>query len=470
MDGKRLHAVVIGGSMAGMMAARILSDHYKHVTIIDRDYMPTTVEQRDGTPQAKHLHIFLAKGLQIVQELFPGIDQEMAAHGATIQHWGKETVNYLERGWMPAFESSLKTRGISRILLEWCVRQRLRANERIEFMERTQVKQLLTRNNYGTVIGVEVHPKGEPNQTTEIKADLVVDASGRGSESAQWLVKMGYEQVQESVINSFLGYATRWYKRPANFPKNLKILTVQAVLKNPRGGVIMEVENDTVIVTVSGTNKDYPPTDETGYLEFTKSLLSPVIYNLIRDAEPLSKIYGYQRTENRWRHYEHFSRWPEQFMVLGDAACAFNPIYGQGMTTGALEAVALGEVLKAYVGKNESGMAKTFQERLAKVIETPWLMATGEDLRYPGTEGGQVKWQDRIVQKYIERYINAMPLYPEIIDPFVQVMNLLQPPTTLFRPGTIVKVISSLFRKNIPINNSETIPLPALKTQMPLPQ
>ncbi len=470
MDRKSPHAVVIGGSMAGMLAARVLSDYYEHVTIIDRDYMPNTVEQRDGTPQAKHLHIFLAKGLQIVQDLFPGIDQEMTAHGATVQHWGRETVNYLERGWMPAFESSLKTRGISRILLEWCVRQRLRENERIQFMERTQVKQLLTRDNNATLIGVEVHPKGVPNQTTKITADLVVDASGRGSESARWLVEMGYEQIQETVINSFLGYATRWYKRPANFPKNLKILTVQSVPKNPRGGVIMEVEDNTIIVTVSGSNKDYPPTDEAGFLEFAKSLISPAIYNLIRDAEPLSKIYGYQRTENRWRHYERFSRWPDQFIVLGDAACAFNPIYGQGMTTGALEAVALGEILKAYAGKNETGMAKAFQERLAKVIETPWLMATGEDLRYPGTEGGQVKWQDRIVQKYIERYINAMALYPEIIDPFVQVMNLLQPPTTLFRPSTIIKVVSSRFRKNIPINNSETIPLPARQKQMPLPQ
>ncbi len=469
MDENRQHAIVIGGSMAGMLAARVLSDYYEHVTIIDRDRMPETVEQRDGTPQARHLHIFLAKGLRIVEELFPGIDREMTAKGATTQHWGRETVNYLERGWMPAFESSLKTRGISRILLEWCVRQRLRANGRVQFMERTQVKRLLTKDNNEIVIGVEAHPKGEPNQTTEIKADLVIDASGRGSDSAQWLVEMGYEQVEETVINSFLGYATRWYKRPNAFPKDLKILTVQSVPKIPRGGVVMEVENETVIVTMSGTNKDYPPTDEAGFLEFSKSLISPVIYNIIRDAEPLSKIYGYQRTENRWRHYERFTRWPDGFIVLGDAACAFNPIYGQGMTTGALEAVALGEILKDYNGQNDAGLAKAFQSRLAKVIETPWLMATGEDLRYPGTEGGQIKWQDRIVQKYIERYINAMALYPEIIDPFVQVMNLLQPPTTLFRPGIFVKVVSSLFRKQTPTGNSNVIPSPALNTQISLP-
>ncbi len=470
MNANRQHAIVIGGSMSGMLAARVLSDYYKQVTIIDRDRMPVEVEQRDGTPQARHLHIFLAKGLRIVEELFPGIDREMAAKGATTQHWGRETVNYLERGWMPPFESSLKTVGVTRILLEWCVRQRLRANECIQFVERAQIKRLLTKDNNRMVTGVEIRPKGEPDKISEVKADLVVDASGRGSDTAQWLVEMGYEQVEETVINSFLGYATRWYKRPATFPKDVKILTVQSVPKIPRGGVVMEVENDTVIVTMSGTNKDYPPTDEAGFLEFAKGLISPVIYNVIRDAEPLSKIYGYQRTENRWRHYERFTRWPDGFIVLGDAACAFNPIYGQGMTTGALEAVALGEVLKSYSGLNEIGMGKVFQNRLAKVIETPWLMATGEDLRYPGTEGGHTKWQDRLVQKYIERYINAMTLYPEIIDPFVQVMNLLQPPTTLFRPSLLLKVLSSLFRKQTAINKSDLIPSPSSKAQVPLPQ
>ncbi len=451
MDATRQHAIVIGGSMSGMLAARVLSDHYKHVTIVDRDRFPEAVELRDGTPQARHLHVLLAKGLQIVEALFPGIEREMTANGATTQHWGSEATTYVERGWMPSFESGLETHGISRILLEWCVRQRVKSNPSIQILERTQVKSLLVADHNKRVTGVEIHAKDTPTSATELNADLVVDVSGRTSRTPEWLHDMGYGDVEETVINSFLGYATRWYKRPEAFPKDKKMLTILSKPPNiPRGGVIMEIENGDCIVTLAGANKDYPPTDEAGFLDFAQHLLSPAIYEIIRDAEPISNIYGYQRTENRWRHYERFTHWPEGFIVMGDAACAFNPIYGQGMTVGAIEAVALGKLLSEYAGQSSQGMAKAFQAQLAKEIETPWLMATGEDLRYPGTVGGKTGWRDRLVQKYIEQFINIMPLHPEIADHFMQVMNLLKPPTTLFQPTIVFKVISSMLsRKQI---------------------
>ncbi len=464
MNANRQHAIVIGGSMAGMLTARVLSDHYEQVTIIDRDRMPDAVEMRDGTPQARHLHLLLAKGLQIVEELFPGIGAEISSKGAPTQDWGRDTTVFLKHGWMPQFDSDVHTHGVSRMLLEWCVRQRIRANPHIQIMERTQVKQLVTADSNQRVIGVVIQEKNGNNETTEVNADLVVDASGRTTHTPEWLLSMGYEQVEESVINSFLGYATRWYKRPEAFPKDLKMITAQSLPPNlPRGGVIMEIENGECIVTLAGVNKDYPPSDEAGFLDFARSLLSPIIYDIIKDAEPLSNIYSYQRTENRWRHFERFTKWPEGFAVMGDAACAFNPVYGQGMTTGALEAVELGRVLTEYTGKNEAGMTKIFQTRLAKVIETPWLMATGEDLRYPGTVGGKTNWQDRLVQKYIEQIINAMPLYPEIADSFIQVMNLMKPPTSLFQPSILLKVVSSMFSRKKPPTSQ-----PLVSTENPI--
>lgn len=220
----------------------------------------------------------------------------------------------------------------------------------------------------------------------------------------------------------------------------------------------MEVENGECIVTLAGVNKNYPPTDEAGFLEFTRNLLSPAIYDIIRDAEPLSKVFGYQRTENRIRHYERFSRWPDGFIVLGDAACAFNPIYGQGMTTGALEAEALGILLGEYTNRDAAGMTKLFQTRLAKVIETPWLMATSEDLRYPGTEGEKPNWRMRFVQQYIQRIIAIMPDYPEVADIFLHVMNLVKPPTQLFHPNIVVKVIASFFRPKKVASKQTAIP------------
>jgi flavin-dependent dehydrogenase len=458
MESVRQHAIVIGGSMSGMLAARVLSEHYEHVSLIERDQLPEAVELRDGTPQARHAHILLGKGLQILETLFPGIEDEMTAQGAATQHWGRETMVYMQQGWMPDFESTLHTYGISRKLSEWCIRQRIRANSHIQILQRTQVKHLLTADNNQCVIGVEMQQKGGA-QTTQLKADLVIDVSGRGSHAPEWLISMGYERTEETVINSYLGYATRWYKRPDSLPKDTKIINIVPLPPHiPRGGLIMEIEHGECIVTLSGANKDYPPTDAAGFLEFARSLLSPAIYEIIRDAEPAPNIYGCQRTENRWRHYERFERWPEGFMVSCDAACAFNPVYGQGMTTGALEAMALGEVLTEYAERNSTGMTKTFQTRLAKVIETPWLMATGEDLRYPGTEGGKTKWQDRVIQKYIQQFINAMPTHPEISDNFVQVMNLLKPPYSLFQPTTFLRVISSMLSRKKVVGGQISIP------------
>lgn len=458
MDTFRQHAVVIGGSMAGMLTAQVLSGYFAKVTIIDRDHFPEEAEIRDGVPQARHLHVLLAKGLEIVERLFPGIEADMKANGATTQVWGRDTTMFMERGWMPAFESDMKTHGISRMVLEWLVRKRIRANPKITLTERTIVKRLTTTGDRQRVTGVEVQLKGETT-TRIIEADLVADASGRSSNAPEWLTNLGYEQVKETVVNSFLGYASRWYKRPPTFPADKKMITIQSLPPQYlSGGVIMEVENGECIVTLAGVNKNYPPTNEAGFLEFTRNLLSPAIYDIIRDAEPLSKVFGYQRTENRIRHYERFSRWLDGFIVIGDAACAFNPIYGQGMTTGAMEAEALGTLLGEYRYREDTGMTKIFQKRLAKVIETPWLMATSEDLRYPATEGAAPNWRIRFVQQYIQRIIAIMPDYPEAADIFLHVMNLVKPPIELFRPSIFVKVIASVLRKKKIASKQTTIP------------
>ncbi|MEZ4671510.1 MAG: FAD-dependent monooxygenase [Anaerolineae bacterium] len=441
----RQHAVVIGGSMTGLLAARVLADSFERVTIVERDILPTGAEVRNGVPQARHLHILLARGMEILEELFPGFGKELEASGSPELHWGKNTIARFVTGWTPIFESSVRTRAISQALLEWLVRGRLLINPAISILEHTVVDSVITTEDNLRVIGVNINKIGMPENTEIMKADLVVDASGRGSRAGEWLSALGYGDVQVTEINSFLGYATRWYKRPVNFPESFKSITIGAhPPENLRGGVIMELENGQWVVTMAGSNKDYPPTDEDGFLEFARSLMTSEIYDAIKSAEPISGIYGYRRTENRFRHFEWFERWPEQFIVVGDAACAFNPVYGQGMTTGALEAIALRDVLKAF-SSDSPRMAQHFQRRLAKLIAIPWLMATGEDLRYPGTVGGNVTWRDRLVQKYIENVIEIMPQNTAATEVFFQVMNLLKSPTALFQPfiiGVILKHIT----------------------------
>jgi 2-polyprenyl-6-methoxyphenol hydroxylase-like FAD-dependent oxidoreductase len=460
MNDLRQHAIVIGGSMAGLLAARVLADHFSRVTIIERDSLPTTAEVRNGVPQARHLHILLARGLEIIEELFPGIGGELEAGGSPELHWGKDSIARFVTGWTPIFESHVRTRATSRALLEWTVRRRLTALPHISILEQTVVDKLVTTIDQERVTGVMVARRGVNEEPHMLEADLVVDASGRGSQSAEWLSALGYGQVEETEINSFLGYATRWYNRPSNFPERLKSITIGAQPPdNLRGGIIMELENGQWIVTMAGSNKDYPPTDEEGFLEFARSLMTCEIYDAIRSAEPISGIYGYRRTENRLKHFERLARWPEQFVVMGDAACAFNPVYGQGMTTGALEAIELGKMLNDYAGRGMDGLGLLFQRRLAKVIAIPWLMATGEDLRYPGTVGGNVNWRDRLVQKYIEQVIKVMPGNPDIADVFFQVMNLLRSPAALFQPQIMLAVLKKLIFKQ-PATSIETFPIP----------
>ncbi len=451
-------AIVIGGSITGLLAARVFADHFELVTIIERDNLPEGPEHRNGVPQAHHLHVLLARGLQIVEQLFPGIGEELGAAGAPPIHWGTDLVAYLPAGWTPRFNSSVHTRGVSRTLLEWSIRQRLLVLPQIKIMTGYEVETLTATSDLSAVTGVIIRSRSGTRETTTLPANLVIDASGRNSHAPEWLESLGYDKPQESEVNSFLGYATRWYKRPADFPRDYKGLNITAQAPHmPRGGVFLEVENDQWIVTLAGVNKDYPPTDESGFLKFASSLASPALYDAIKNAEPISAIYGYQRTANRWRHFERLNRWPEQFIVMGDAACAFNPVYGQGMTAGALEALALQALIAGWKRPDLTGFAQTFQRKLAKVAEVPWIMATGEDLRYPGTIGGQPGLRDRVIHRYFDALFRIIPANPDVLDAFFQVMNLLKPPASLFQPKILFKVLKGIVFKTKPIQQESPL-------------
>lgn len=432
-------AIVIGSSMTGMLTARVLSDHFEQVTVIERDRLPNGAELRSGVPQGRHLHILLAHGFEIMEDLFPGLSDELGAAGVPQMRWGLDTINRTSGGWLSRFDSGIVTRAPSRALLDWTIRQRLLQNPRITFLEERQVTGLTTTPDNSRVTGVRLKKRGTDEAET-LTADLVVDCSGRESHAPEWLKSLGYDAPPETHVNAFLGYATRWYERPAHTTVDWKLVVIGAKPPHiPRGGGILEVEGGRWVVTIAGINKDYPPTDEQGFLEFARSLADPTVYEAIKDAKPISGITGYQRTENRWRHYERLSRLPGHFVVLGDATCAFNPIYGQGLTVGAMSAKALDASLRE--SDDLMGLPPRFQKRLAGLIKNVWLMATGEDLRYPGTEGKRPNLFARMTQKYLERVLRTMPTSTDLTLAFIEVMNLRQPPTILFHPKHVLTVL-----------------------------
>jgi 2-polyprenyl-6-methoxyphenol hydroxylase-like FAD-dependent oxidoreductase len=444
----RSHAVVIGGSMAGMLAARVLSEHFDQVTVIERDRFPEGPASRPGVPQARHLHALLARGLNILGTLFPGLSDELIAAGAVEVEVGSDFAWLNPAGWGINFNSGIKALSFSRDLLDWAVRRRVSAIPNIRLLENCETKELIMNERRDAVSGVLFRHRdlsdGAPGKEDWLAADLVVDAGGRASKMPQWLSEAGYEPPAETVINAHLGYASRLYKIPADFHAGWKGAFVQAAPpEHIRGGIMFAIEGDRWIVTLVGGDRDYPPTDEEGFLAFARSLRHPLIYETIKNAEPLTTITGYRGTENRRRHYEQLKRWPESLIVVGDGACAFNPVYGQGMTTAAIGAEWLDKCLRKQPG-DHNGLARRFQRGLAKLNADPWMLSTGEDYRYRNAQGGTPNLMNRFMHRYVDRVLLLSTRDAKVRQRFLEVQGMLKPPTELFKPGVVARVIWSV--------------------------
>ncbi len=446
----RRQAIVIGGSIAGLLAARVLADHFDQVTIIERDRFPEKPVPRPGVPQSYQLHVLLSQGQRIIEQLFPGLNEELTVHGASTIDWTADYRFLLPRGWAPRFSSAIASRSCTRNLLEAVIRQQLDLESRVEFKLGTLVTGLLSNTLHDLVTGVRI--KDGNGTEAELSAQLVIDASGRSSKAPLWLQSLGYDTPTQTVINSFLGYSSRTYQSLSGEPLDYKVLYIlPSAPDHPRGGVLYQVEGNCWIVGLVGVGRDYPPTDEAGFLDFARSLRSPEIYEAIKDAQPISPIYGYQRTENQLRHYEQLSRLPENFLVVGDAVCAFNPVYGQGMTAAALGALTLDRCLKQLKehpsNRDLTGLAIHFQKQLSKVNTAPWLIATGDDFRWSTTVGGQPNLMIRLMHWYLDQVMLTACSRASVYEAFLKVLHLLQPPTALFQPGVLVPVLLQVMNR-----------------------
>lgn len=447
------HAIVIGGSIAGLISARILTDYFARVTIIERDRLPEAPEFRQGAPHARHPHVLLARGQQILAELFPGLVDELLTAGAVAVNMGRELSIFAYGAWTPPFSSSLVTIACSRPLLEHTLYHRVAADPQVAICQQQVVVALATDAQRHRATGVYLRNRRDPAGAEQLlTADFVVDASGRDSNAPAWLAALGYPPPPETTVNAFTGYATRIYRRPAHLSPPWPYITIMPIAPDqPRGGLIVPLEADAGgarwQVTLVGMAQDYPPTDEAGFLAFARSLPSLRLYAAICNAEPLTAPYGYRRAENRLRSYEKLPRYLEGFVVCGDAVYAFNPVYAQGMSVAALGGLTLAESLREQRRRSNgdlTGLAQRFQQQLAKVIAGPWQLATGQDVRWPTTVGGQQPdLLTRLLQRYVDRVLRAMPYSPALTEAFFQVQNMLKPPTALFHPRLLWQVFTA---------------------------
>jgi 2-polyprenyl-6-methoxyphenol hydroxylase-like FAD-dependent oxidoreductase len=444
----RDHAVIIGGSLTGLLAARVLTAHFDHVTLIERDRFPAGAVFRPGIPQSRHLHVLWTRGLELLEHFFPGLEDTLMASGAEEIRVPADVLWLTAAGWRERFDVT-RLLTFSRPLLDWAVRARFsgcqdgeappagpgRRAERtpvVELLQGEEVARLVARGR--DVAGVELRSGGA------LDADLVVDATGRGSRAPAWLATLGYPVPAETLVDPLLGYASRYYAIPPGFDPGWKALYLQAdPPATRRTGGLFPQEGGRWICSLSGAGRDYGPTDERGFLEFAKTLRAPVLYEAIRDAEPLTPIHAFRHTANHRRHYERLPVWPRGFVVMGDAACAFNPIYGQGISVAAISALALDRCLR----RAGDGFERRFQRRVARTASGAWLVATGEDLRYHETEAAPVGLRTRLINAYVDRVVAAANVDRRVCSSLLDVLALTSAPASLFSPGTLARAAAN---------------------------
>jgi len=429
-------AVVLGGSMAGLLAARVLSDHYERVTIVERDELPEGSEHRPGVPQARHTHGMLACGARIVERLMPGIVAELLPPGAPPEADALQMGRWFNNGVFAAqTRSGLEGFAVTRPVLEAAVRRRVRAIANVGVVDGHAAQGLIAEGP--RVVGATIRPR-RGGAVRHLAADFVVDATGRGSRAPAWLQELGHEPPHEDTVEVGLGYATRFYRWSPDDLGGDFIVNVAAVPPNRRMGIAMAVEDGRWIVTLAGLLGDHPPLDDEGFLAFAGGLPTPVIHDLIARIEPLGDAVRTRFPAHRRVRYERVRRHPDGFVALGDAVASFNPVYGQGMSVAAQEAELLDGLLAASA---LDGLPRRFYRAAARTIDVPWDIAVGNDLRFPEVDGPRTA-RVRLVNRYVGRLQRVAGQDPAVARAFFAVGNLVAPPTSLLRPGIAMRVLA----------------------------
>ncbi|MEU6077418.1 FAD-binding monooxygenase [Micromonospora sp. NPDC047074] len=427
-------AVVLGGSMTGILAARVLSETYDTVLVIDRDEVLGVRESRSGAPHTRHAHGLHARGHLNIEELFPGFTAELTAAGVPTGDLGEMRWYFNGRRLKPA-RTGLISVTAPRPVLEHHVRARVAALPNVRFLQRHDVLNLVTTPDRGRVIGVRVLPQADGAVEEILDSDLVVDATGRGSRTPVWLEELGYERPAVDRVKVGIAYTTCHYRIRPEWFGGVQSINPVASPAHPRGAFFGQVGRDLCILSLTGILGDYPPTEPEGFLEFARTLPVPDVYEAVRDAQPLDAPTSFRFPASMRRRYERLRRFPDGLLVMGDAVCSFNPVYGQGMSVASIEAMALREHLRAG-----PPAPLRFLNDISRVIDVPWEISAGGDLDFPEVEGERTA-KVRIGNAYIARVQYAATKDAAITDQYMRVAGLMDPPTSLMRPGMLARVL-----------------------------
>ncbi|WP_268768901.1 FAD-dependent oxidoreductase [Streptomyces sp. Je 1-369] len=374
----RSHAVVIGAGPAGLTAARALANSMDHVTVIERDRLPHGAARRRGVPQARHAHSLTTTAQQGLEELFPGIGADFARAGAVRIGLSQDALVLGPAGWLPRFDAGLSMLSASRDLIDAVLRARLHAEPKVTFLAGHEVQGLQPGRN-DTVTGVWTRRRERPGPHGHgprrlIPADFVVDASGHTSRAPHWLADLGYEPPRETAVPARTTYASTVFAPPIGHVADWQSLLLLAAPGHPRQGTLNVIEGGRLALTLTFADGAPPPTDHAGLLHAAGLLRHPLLRDVIESATPLGPVYTCTRTENRWRHYDQLRRWPDQFLVVGDALAVTDPAHGQGMTHAVQSALVLDGMLSGH--GTTVGLAYRLRRALAHRLAPAWHTST----------------------------------------------------------------------------------------------
>lgn len=438
---RQRHAVVVGASVAGLLTARVLAGFVDRVTIVERDRLPEGPEPRSGVPQSRHPHVLLEGGQDALDVLLPGFMDELRAAGAPRVGLPADVVQWQDGRWLRRLPASAYIYSGSRVQLEHLVRRRVLADQSITVIEGAQVTGL--SGDASRVRGVLLGKRGDGTgrAARHLAADLVVDASGRGTKAGQWLSALGAEGAPEEVIDAGLAYATRIYRDPSA-ALGTDFLGFYVIM-NPRqlyGGLLLPMEDGRYTATLAGLRGDQPPTDQDEFVAYAKKLPHPFVHQWLSTAEPLSPVFGFRQTANVRRRYDLPGRRPAGFLAIGDALCTFNPVYGQGVSVAAMSAVALRDAL---ADPRRTPTTRRVQRALLAVSRQAWDISAVTDKAMPGATGNALapRAVDRATGWYLRRIQERYPGDPVVGEAFRAVLTLTSPVTALFAPKVVRAVL-----------------------------
>jgi 2-polyprenyl-6-methoxyphenol hydroxylase-like FAD-dependent oxidoreductase len=427
------HAVVVGASMGGLLAARVLTEAYERVTVVERDELAGSPAPRKGVPQGRHGHGLHPRGLQVLDELFPGFATDAASAGAPV------FTSAAIRGVIGGHELCRADVGApllsaSRPFLETLVRRRVAELQSVSILDGCDVVGPKVAPSADGLTGVRVLRRRDGSAEEALDADLVVCATGRAGRTLGWLDELGFPRPQVNELKTGVVYATRQMRLPAGALEADRIVVVGPQPGRPTGMYLAEQELGWWVLTVFGYQGHEPPRTPEGFAAFASSV-APDLADVLDDAEPLSDVFSYRLPSSLWRRYDRLRRFPGGFLVFGDAICSFNPIYGQGMTVAALQAMALRRLLS-----RRRFSALRFFHAASRPIGDAWDLATGSDLALPEVAGPRPP-KVRFLNAYVDRLLKTAEQQPTVSRAFLRTIGMLDRPSALLRPSVAARVI-----------------------------